>query len=90
MSEASLATLSTLPAAVESPGTIGSDLTQSFINYYDPALVSHISGWPAEQLELRVCRPTACTTRKIFNIIFFCSYLDFFNHYFFVIIVKCD
>lgn len=29
-------------------------LPPSLSNFYDPSLIGHISGWPAEQIELRV------------------------------------
>lgn len=30
------------------------NLPASLINYYDPNLISHVTQWPAEQMELRV------------------------------------
>ncbi|XP_067943363.1 WW domain-containing adapter protein with coiled-coil-like isoform X2 [Watersipora subatra] len=52
-SEASLGQHSALSSAAESSSGVSVALPQSLVNFYDAALVSHISNWPAEQIEMR-------------------------------------
>lgn len=88
MSETSIGH-SSLPSAgvsaVDSLTSVGGGgnmaLSQSLVNYYDPSLISHISGWPAEQIELRVRPVFFCTEHGNYG--FYCVMWDgnvFFGH----------
>lgn len=54
VSEASVGQHSVLSSTADSLSGGAPMLPQSLINYYDPSLLGHITGWPAEQIELRV------------------------------------
>jgi len=50
----SLSSLSAAAASLRPPSSSSHALTPSLAAYFRPELISHVTGWPAEQLEKQV------------------------------------